>query len=332
MSNACESAALDRLVEPWAAKIARSSGTTVEAIVSHAENVRDALRELAFYGARARHLLALRSGLSRSAMSKLETIGRYAEPLRRRADTLPASTASLYALARKPWREFEQALEMDLRGRSCAEIKALFAAPSPPRPSRKLMTILVPAELTELMRGLLVADIEMALVRIIERRRIDLDFFLPQSGARRPARDVGHEREWWPADEMERAQILGDDAGRDGAHPDSNQPDKDPPDGASGQEDAASGRHGESESLGGEPQGMDGLSTDPAPPSRPVPRLPAPGLHHAQTAVGIEEALPPERRDQDEMGTLSAVRRSRSWAPGPSGRQAPPGASRPARP
>jgi hypothetical protein len=69
-STPCESEALDHLVAPWAAKIAKSSGTTVEAIVANAETVRAALRELEPHGRKARQLLAERSGLSRCRSSK----------------------------------------------------------------------------------------------------------------------------------------------------------------------------------------------------------------------------------------------------------------------
>lgn len=134
-STPCDSEALDRLVAPWAERIAKSSGTTVEAIVTNTENVRAALQELKPYGQKARQLLALRSGLSRSMLSKLETIGRHAELLRRRARFLPPSVSSLYALARKPSPELERALMMDLRGKSRAEITALFAPPSSPKPN-----------------------------------------------------------------------------------------------------------------------------------------------------------------------------------------------------
>lgn len=44
-STPCQGEALGHLVAPWAEKIARSSGTTVEAILTHAGNVRAALHE-----------------------------------------------------------------------------------------------------------------------------------------------------------------------------------------------------------------------------------------------------------------------------------------------
>lgn len=74
-STPCESEALDRLIARWAARIARSFGTIVEAIVTIAENVRDALHELKAYGRKARQLLAQHSGLWRPMMPKLESIG-----------------------------------------------------------------------------------------------------------------------------------------------------------------------------------------------------------------------------------------------------------------
>jgi len=181
-STPCESGALDRLVAQWAAKIATSSGTTVEAIVTHAQNVCAALQELEPHGQKARQLLATRSGLSRSMMSKLETIGRHADPLRRRAGFLPPSVSSLYALARKPSPGFDQALTMDLRGKSRAEITALFALPSPRKPPRKLMTVLLPPDLDEAARRALLADLDEALARIAENHKVDLDVSLPASG------------------------------------------------------------------------------------------------------------------------------------------------------
>jgi|GEM_PF-1530764 len=178
-STSYESEALDRLIAPWAEKIAGSSGTTVEAILTISENVRDALHELKAYGRKVRQLLAQRSGLSRPMMSKLETIGRHAELLCSKAATLPPWVTSLYALARQPLPELEQALMMDLRGKSRAEIKALFAPLSPPKRTRKLMTILVPPDLNERARCILMADIEAAVARIIESRRVDIDVSLP---------------------------------------------------------------------------------------------------------------------------------------------------------
>lgn len=197
-STPCESEALDRLLEHWAAKIAKSSGTTIETIVTNAENVRAALRELSPYGRNARQLLALRSGLSRPMMSKLETIGRHAQLLRHKAGTLPPSVSSLYALARKPWPEFKQAVMMDLRSRNRAEIKALFAPPALPKPTRKLMTILVPRDLGEAARLTLIADIEAALARIAEDRKIDLEAMKPSVKIRLNARTVTAHRRRFP--------------------------------------------------------------------------------------------------------------------------------------
>ncbi|MGE3871470.1 MAG: hypothetical protein AB7F74_00800 [Parvibaculaceae bacterium] len=204
-----ESEALDRLVASWAAKIAGSSGTTVEAIVTLAENVRDALQELDPHGRAARRLLAQHAGLSRPMLSKLETIGRRAEPLRRRAAALPPSLSSLYALARKPEAEFAQALAMDLRGKSRAEIAALFAPPSPPRPRRQLMTILVPPGLNEVARRLLTADIAAALARIMETRRVDLDISLPAVGKEpEPCREEAAEQPQSPGDDECRSRFF----------------------------------------------------------------------------------------------------------------------------
>jgi hypothetical protein len=174
-----ENEALDRQIELWGAKIARSSGTTVEAIVTHAENVCDALRELRPLGRKARQLLAEHSGLSRPMISKLEAIGAHAGLLRRMAHTLPPSLSSLYALVRKPLPEFEQAVMMDLRGKTRTEIRALFAPPPPRQRTRRLLTVLVPPDLGEAGRCVLVADISAALIRIIDRRRVDLDISLP---------------------------------------------------------------------------------------------------------------------------------------------------------
>jgi hypothetical protein len=180
----CESEALDHLVAPRAAKIAKSSGTTVEAIVANAENVRAALQELKPHGRKARQLLAARSGLSRPMMSKLEAIGRQATQLRHRVDFLPPSVGALYALARKPRPELERAAMMDLRGKSAAEIKAVFAEPRAPRPPRRLMTILVRPDLDDAARCVLIADIEAALARIAGNHKVDFDVLLARADAR----------------------------------------------------------------------------------------------------------------------------------------------------
>jgi hypothetical protein len=211
-STACESEALDRLIAPLAAKIARSSGTTVEAIVTNAQNVHAALTELEPHGRKARQLLALRSGLSRAMMSKLETIGRHAQLLRHMARTLPPSVSSLYALARKPWPEFKHAVMMDLRGKSRAEIRALFAPRSPPRTGRKHVSILLPPDLAEAAKSRLMADIEEALARIGEAHGVYLAVSSPASRKEGPVQDTANA----PGPGAEKpARGPVDDAGRD---------------------------------------------------------------------------------------------------------------------
>jgi hypothetical protein len=54
---------------------------------------------------------------------------------------------------------------MDLRGTSGAEITALFAEPPAPKPSHRLMTILVPPELDDAVKCVLIADIGAAATR-----------------------------------------------------------------------------------------------------------------------------------------------------------------------
>jgi hypothetical protein len=236
-STPCQSEALDRLVAPWAAKIAKSCGTTVEAIVANAENVRAALQELKPHGRKARQLLAARSGLSRPMMSKLETIGRHATLPRRKADFLPPSVGALYVLARKSWPEFKRAVMMDLRGKSRAGIKALFAEPPAPKPSHRLMTILVPPELDDAVRCVLIADIEATLARITDNHKVDLDVCLsapmrkasqalsPQSDEEPAeiieepeAHDTGNKQQPCPhvKDPAEERACVTDEAGRAG--------------------------------------------------------------------------------------------------------------------
>ena len=173
-------------------------------------------------------MLALRSGLSRPMMSKLETIGRRAEFMRRVAGALPPSVVSLYILARQPLPEFNQALTMDLRSKSCAEIKALFGLSSPARPTRKLMTILVPSELDEHARRLLIADITSALDRIIEKRKIDLEVSLPRHGMEGAAPDgAGPSREAQQAEGARSSEDHCPDQGEDACERDNGQGDID---------------------------------------------------------------------------------------------------------
>jgi hypothetical protein len=154
-----ESETLDRPVGAWAELIARwSCGSTVQAVVTHAEYVHNALNSLSRHERKARQLLAQLTGLSRSMMSKLATIGRRTHELRRRARTLP------------PW---------------------LYPL-SPAGPARKLMTILVPPGLQEAARCPLIPDIEAALMRVGESRRVGLDTSLPASRRQSTAHDTGN--------------------------------------------------------------------------------------------------------------------------------------------
>jgi len=100
---------------------------------------------------------------------KLETIGRHAGLIPQRARTLPPSVSALYVVRGASLRlEFERAVMMDLRSKSCTEIKALFTPLSPPKRTRKLMIILVLLDLNERARYILMADIDAAVARIIE--------------------------------------------------------------------------------------------------------------------------------------------------------------------
>ncbi|WP_162914298.1 hypothetical protein [Taklimakanibacter lacteus] len=164
----------DQLVEQWSARIARSSGTTVEGILMQGENVLNALRDLRPYGPQARRMLELRARLSRPTMSKLEAIGRHAGLLRLRANRLPASMSSLYVLTQRPWRHFLKAIETDLRGMSRAEISCLFTAGPPKAAMCPLMTIVIPRTAGKAARPALIADINAALMQIGERHAIDL--------------------------------------------------------------------------------------------------------------------------------------------------------------
>jgi hypothetical protein len=68
-STPCQSAALGRIIAPWAATIAEFFGIIVEIILANAENVRTTLHELGACCRKARRLLALR--LSCPMMAKL---------------------------------------------------------------------------------------------------------------------------------------------------------------------------------------------------------------------------------------------------------------------
>jgi hypothetical protein len=170
--------ALDGLIERWAAKIKRSSSTTVEGILMQAENVLEALRELRPHGPKARQLLQARARLSQPMISKLEAVGRHAALMRLRASRLPPSISSLYVLTRKPWRQFLKAIEIDLRGMSRVELQQLFVPPAQPRRMSRLMAISIPHDLSGTARQELIIDIRAALGQISEARGIDLGLSL----------------------------------------------------------------------------------------------------------------------------------------------------------
>jgi hypothetical protein len=176
--NGDDAEALDCLIEQWAARIKRSSSTTVEGILMQAENVLEALRELRPHGPRARQLLQARARLSQPMVSKLEAIGRHAALMRLRASRLPPSISSLYVLTQKPWRQFLKAIEIDLRGMSRVELQQLFALPAQPRRMSRLMTISIPHDLSAAARQEVIIDIQAALGQISEDHGVDLGLSL----------------------------------------------------------------------------------------------------------------------------------------------------------
>src|SRR5437773_611979 len=130
---------LDRRINRWAAMISDCSGSTLAGILLSAENVFHAVRDLGSYGPEARRMLQARARLSQPKMAKLEAIGRRAALFRLQADNLPLSVSSLYDLARRPDHEMIRAIATDLREKTRAEIKGLFASACPARTTQPLM-------------------------------------------------------------------------------------------------------------------------------------------------------------------------------------------------
>jgi len=180
---------LDRRINRWAAMISDCSGSTLAGILLNAENVFHAVRDLGSYGPGARRMLQTKARLSQPMMSKLEAIGRHAALFRLQADNLPPSVSSLYALAQRPGHEMIRAIAMNLRDKTRAEIKGLFAPARPARTTQPLMTIVVPAGVQNATKLQLIADIEAALDRIGEERKIGLSV-----RSRRPGRRRNHAR------------------------------------------------------------------------------------------------------------------------------------------
>jgi hypothetical protein len=166
--------AIDRLIEQWAARIRRSSGTTVEAILMQAENVLGAISALRPHGPKARRLLQMRARLSQPMLSKLEAIGRHSGLMRLKVERLPPSVSSLYLLTREPWRQYLKAIEIDLRDMTRSEISRLRAHAPQPMAMRKLMTIKVPLDIGEAERLQLIKAIRSAVTQIAEDRGIEL--------------------------------------------------------------------------------------------------------------------------------------------------------------
>ncbi|WP_119274322.1 hypothetical protein [Taklimakanibacter deserti] len=103
-STPCQSAALDRAIASWAAKIAAFLAIIVRTIVMIGEYIGGSLHELSACCRKAGRLLALCPGLPRPMLPKLG---------------FPSLSASAHhALARKRSPEFERSVIMDLRGKS----------------------------------------------------------------------------------------------------------------------------------------------------------------------------------------------------------------------
>jgi hypothetical protein len=125
-SMPCQSAALGRIIAPWAATIAEFFGIIVEIILANAENVRTILHELGACCRKAAPRAAV--GAAYPMMAKLapgwRATGRASCCLRRaRSVRLPAS----------PPAEFRRAVMMNLRGKSEAR------SPRPQLPSSKVL-------------------------------------------------------------------------------------------------------------------------------------------------------------------------------------------------
>ena len=147
------------------------------------------LSELAPHGRRTRQMLALRSGLSRPMMSKLETIGRRAELMRRVAGSPSAFGGftlhpGAQALVRIQPGPDDGSAQQELR-RDQGALRFALARQA----EAQAHDYPGPLRAHPLARRLLIADITSALDRIIETRKIDLEISLPPDGTEGAAHD-----------------------------------------------------------------------------------------------------------------------------------------------
>lgn len=165
---------LDHIIDRLAAKISGSCTNSLDAILTNAENVSEALKELEPHGKRARRQLRKRANLSQPMMAKLEAIGRHSQLFRSKAYNLPPSMSTLYALTCLPEEEMRNKIEMDLRAVSRSKL-VNFASHSPPSPSTVwLLSVFTQTDLDDEKKLELIQEISANVMNVAERHAVKI--------------------------------------------------------------------------------------------------------------------------------------------------------------
>lgn len=161
-----ESNNIQQILDLWAEKISQASARNLDAILTRAESVNQALAELAPYGKKARRKLQKMVGLSQSTMAKLEKVGVRVDSFRAMAHNLPPSMSTLYELARMPDATMLSLIAKDIRTLSRSKLLLQSNVGRGSRNVERLLTVLTESKLENLCRHQIIEEIVTAVENI----------------------------------------------------------------------------------------------------------------------------------------------------------------------
>lgn len=171
-----------RIVSSWAEKISLGSARSVDAILTQAADLHQALIELSPYGKKARKRLQTLAHLSQSTMAKLECIGKRVAVFEQVKQNLPASMSTLYVLAKMPADAMMPLIANDLRATSRSKLNSQLAGKQTNRTELRLFAVHSERDIDVDTRKQIVRELTKAVEQVSISTGVKLSVVVPRTG------------------------------------------------------------------------------------------------------------------------------------------------------
>lgn len=173
---------MQRIASSWAEKISQGSARSVDAILTQAADLNQALMELNPYGKKARKKLQTLAHLSQSTMAKLESIGKRVAIFQQVKQNLPPSMSTLYLLAKMPADKMTKFVANDLRAISRAKLMDQISAKQTDRSELRLLSVHSQGEIDVETHRSIVRDLTKAVEQVSSNTGVTLSVVISRTG------------------------------------------------------------------------------------------------------------------------------------------------------